>query len=174
LLDVTTVSAFSEQLSDIKTGNSFASSQGDPYISSISVDLGTQEATLYWSDSRDPNVFSISSGAGRKNLNCNDVNTSWQKGSCCTPKGDFIVVRKARQLGSCPACKYATYFGGNGTGQELRGVAFHYHWQVTGRPASHGCIRLRMNHAKLIYNNSVVGTTRVNIFGEWTPSDIRY
>lgn len=73
-----------------------------------------------------------------------------------TPVGDFKVYRKIGRWRTGPlgAMYRPLYFHG--------GTAMHGSTQVPNRPASHGCIRIPMHNATLVYKLVKKGT-RVHI-----------
>lgn len=139
------------------------------YISKIDVDLTspTHNVTLTWngpnksSKKAKKGPFKSSPGAGVCGKDCNDIATSKSSGSCCTPKGTRAVEGYSCALRRHPNAKWATYFHAS------RGIAFHYWKYVPSYPASHGCVRLKKEAAKLIYDNSIKGKTKVIVSGNW-------
>ena len=140
------------------------------YISSIAVDLSTQQVTLTWSgpaaSGRDTGPFECSPGRGiLSNGTCNDcdnITVSQTAGTNCTPKGTDTVDSKANFLSRYPEAMFVTFF------DLRRGVAFHYYPSVPDYPASHGCVRLHLYPAILIYDNVVSSVTQTNVFGSWS------
>jgi N-acetylmuramoyl-L-alanine amidase len=81
-----------------------------------------------------------------------------------TPRGRFFVIRRERRSWSRPYrvwLPYALYFH--------RGWAIHGYPRVPDRPASHGCIRLALEDARLVFAQTGIGTT-VIIRGAPSPS----
>lgn len=77
-----------------------------------------------------------------------------------TPRGRFVVIRRERTSWSHPYSvwlPYALYFH--------RGWAIHGYARVPDRPASHGCIRLPLPDARLVFEETQLGTN-VIIRGE--------
>lgn len=70
-----------------------------------------------------------------------------------TPEGRFTVVRRVRESWSRPYhvwLPYALYFD--------RGFAIHGFPSVPDRPASHGCIRIPVEDARLVFRTAPLGT----------------
>ncbi|MET0958191.1 MAG: GerMN domain-containing protein [Solirubrobacterales bacterium] len=73
-----------------------------------------------------------------------------------TPTGSFEVFRKELRSWSVPYqvwLPYASYFTG--------GVAFHEYADVPVFPASHGCVRVPVPEAQIVYRFAKLGTTVV-------------
>ncbi len=138
------------------------------YISNINIDLTSpsHSVTLTWTG---PNAsrgstgpFHSSPGAGRCDLNCNNVATSRTSGSLCTPKGTRRVERYRCVMPGHRRATNVTYFHWG------RRVALHYFPSVPNYPASHGCVRLPLIAARFIYDNSRRNATTVTVGGTWT------
>ena len=70
-----------------------------------------------------------------------------------TPPGKWKIYRKELKSWSVPYktwLPYATYWNG--------GWALHGYADVPARPASHGCARLPMPEAKIVYDFAPIGT----------------
>jgi hypothetical protein len=70
-----------------------------------------------------------------------------------TPEGRFTVIRRARESWSRPYhvwLPYALYFD--------RGLAIHGFPIVPDQPASHGCIRISVEDARLVFRAAPLGT----------------
>ena len=70
-----------------------------------------------------------------------------------TPVGNYSVFRKERNSWSYPYqvwLPYASYFNG--------GIAFHGSADVPAHPASHGCVRLPVPEATVVYEFAAIGT----------------
>jgi len=138
------------------------------YIESIHVDLTSPHhwVRLQWTgpeaDLQEIGPFRSSPGSGLGHNNCDDTEESQRNGSNCTPKGENVVEGFSDYLPSVPRCEFVTWF------HLARQIAFHSHWQVPHRPASHGCVRLNMHAAQLIHNNARIGRTRVLVDGTWS------
>jgi hypothetical protein len=108
-------------------------------------------------------------GRGSPGMDCNDVVDSNTLDSYCTPKGVFPVAGFDDRLNCAPACCYVSWVI-----HEPRYIAIHSHTEIPFQPASHGCIRVPLELAKLIHNNSLAGVTLVHIYGTWTrPMGLR-
>jgi hypothetical protein len=103
-----------------------------------------------------------SAGRGVLTVDCDDVEGSNILDSWCTPKGVFPVTGFDDRLRSSPSCRYVTWVI-----YEPRFIAIHSHSDIPPYPASHGCIRVPLEVAKLIHNNSLAGVTRIHIYGRW-------
>jgi lipoprotein-anchoring transpeptidase ErfK/SrfK len=133
-----------------------------PHIKSIEVDLSKQRLTISWSDGKTSKPIVISSGKGlpdTKDDPCKDPNVN---GSQCTPIGHFAVGKKGdrnykNQKGDAMA--YYVEF------EAKRAIGIHDSQPVTGKPASHGCVRVDMATSKLI-NENVTKSTKVNVSGK--------
>jgi hypothetical protein len=146
----------------------------ETYISQIDVGLTSPDhnVTLTWAgpnaSSCETGPFHSSPGAGECDLNCDNESTSQTSGSMCTPKGTRQVEGYACALGSDSRATNATYF------HRGRGIAFHYFPSVPNYPASHGCVRLGLHAAQLIYDNSRRDVTNVTVGGTWTRGSVCY
>lgn len=141
----------------------------DNFITKVSIDVGTNELTIEWDDpSKAPSgsggTHVISPGAGKCCKNCNDVTTSQEEGSLCTPKGDSWPVSNNSKcaLDGHPGAKNPTYF-------QRGGIAIHS-GNTSSPPQSHGCARTSRDISALIHDNSVVGTTMIESSGTWSSS----
>jgi Domain of unknown function (DUF4157)/L,D-transpeptidase catalytic domain len=141
------------------------------FIQNISVDLTSpaQPVTLTWTGpsaaGQPTGPFHSSPGAGCCNLDCDDEATSRRDGSHCTPKGTgWDVGGHTPRMSEFPEAQNVTWFSRNG-------IALHYYPSVPKWPASHGCVRLPMDASRIIYDNSVTGTTKVDVVGTWTRHD---
>jgi hypothetical protein len=142
---------------------------GQTYIQEISVSLDDPDhwLTLTWTgpnaDSQETGPFRTSPGAGLRGLNCDNEATSRRSGSKCTPKGTYPVQGFQRRLNSDSRATYVTWF------MQSRGIALHYFPSVPDYAASHGCVRIELEHvARLIQNNARVDETQVVVSGTWT------
>jgi hypothetical protein len=159
-----------------------------PYIKKITVNLTpSQSAALEWEGTPPPTAtgsdhFTVSTGKGYSDSEdpagtctrncCSDAETQ------CAPPWDG-----PGRTGAC-----CTYIGNNfWTGTPLvehngwkwwtpiqpfysnRGIALHQHWEVTGQPISHGCVRMDEPNAKRIYDFSNRNRTNVTIVGRAAP-----
>ncbi|NEO29652.1 MAG: L,D-transpeptidase [Symploca sp. SIO3C6] len=110
----------------------------------IEIDL-SQQRLVAWDGKTAYYVFTISTG----------------KSSTPTPTGSYSIqskYRSTRMRGrgyDIPNVPYAMYYYG---GYALHGANWHNNF---GTPVSHGCINLRVRHARLLYNWASVGTTVV-------------
>lgn len=108
-------------------------------------------------------------GRGSPGMDCNDVVDSNTLDSYCTPKGVFPMAGFDDRLNCAPACCYVSWVI-----HAPRYIAIHSHTEIPFQPASHGCIRVPLELAKLIHNNSLAGVTLVHIYGTWTrPMGLR-
>ena len=102
----------------------------------IEVHVNAQVALLINEKGKVERAIHVSTGAGGR-----------------TPQGDFHVYRKETMSWSVPFSVWlplASYFTG--------GIAFHSYPDVPGYAASHGCVRLPEEMARLIYSKVKVGT----------------
>ncbi len=140
----------------------------ETYVSDVYVDLTSphHHAWVEWTgpgaEAGPRGPWSSVSGTGRPGLDCNDPAVSNTTDTYCTPKGHFAVAGFADQLLGTPSCHYVTWV------HFPRAIALHSHWELPDHPASHGCVRLPREAAKLIHNNSRAGLTHVHIDGTWT------
>jgi hypothetical protein len=141
------------------------------YINQVDVDLTAQAIRLTWAgptaSSRPVGPYSCSTGVGINGTNCNncdDVTVSNSTGTNCTPKGSFTITGHASSLPSYPEALFVSFF------VPARGVAFHYYPNVPSSPASHGCVRLHLYPAILLFNNVRTSITAVNVSGTWSRS----
>lgn len=141
----------------------------ETYITKVKVELSTQEVTLEWTgpkaDTMPKGPYHSSPGKGKEGIDCNDVAKSKTKGTECTPIGTFKVLAKEPSFMKYPDAKWVVRF------QSIeRGIALHYWPTVPEFPASHGCVRLaKKDAAKLIYDNSKVDVTVVEVSGTLKP-----
>ena len=137
------------------------------YIRAVQVDVTSpfHYVRLVWTgplaEQGPTGPYRSSPGAGDGGNNCNDLGESNRTGSKCTPKGTFLVGGFADHLNTVRSCHYVTWV------HLARGVALHSHNDVPFHAASHGCIRLPYEAAKLIHNNSRAGMTLITIEGRW-------
>lgn len=139
------------------------------YISVVQVDLTAPSNSLHltWAgpdaDLGPTGPWRSSAGRGKLGMDCDDVEQSNTVDSWCTPKGAFPIAGFDDCLESAPYCRYVTWVI-----HEPRFIAIHSHTEIPPYPASHGCIRVPVDVAKLIHNNSLAGVTRIHIYGKWT------
>lgn len=139
------------------------------YIAAVLVDLTAPGNRLHlvWAgpDARfgPMGPWRSSAGRGRLGLDCDEVAQSNTVDSWCTPKGVFPVAGFDDHLECSPSCRYVTWVI-----YEPRFIAIHSHTEIPPYPASHGCVRVPLDVAKLIHNNSLVGVTRIHVYGKWT------
>lgn len=145
----------------------------ETFISSIDVDLASPNhwVSLTWvgpaagNQRRGP--FRSCPGVGLGSNNCNDFKESNRVGSNCTPKGKFTVQGVSDSLATSDISTHVTWI------DMSREIAFHGYPYLPDFPASHGCIRLDPEEARLIHDNVVVGKTTVAIEGVWSrPVDL--
>ncbi len=139
------------------------------FIDTIHLDLTSPHhwVTLTWkgpaADRHEQGPFHSSPGKGLGDNDCDDVAESNRYGSNCTPKGTTLVEGFSKTLPSTPSGRYVTWIS------RIRAVGFHSSSNLPGYPASQGCVRLDAHAAQLIYDNSVVGQTKIIVDGTWTP-----
>lgn len=139
------------------------------YIQAIHIDLTGPDhwVHLQWTGpiaSQGPiGPWQSTPGRGQDNFDCDDVRDSNTIDSFCTPKGTFHVAGFADHLRLTPQCTYATWIL-----HAPRFIAMHGHTDLPRKAASSGCVRLPVEAAKLIHNNSITGVTLVTIEGKWT------
>ena len=113
-------------------------------------------------DKQDTLPFRSSPGAGWGTNNCNDVLESNCLNSRCTPIGLRKVEGFEDHIRSTPQFRYVTFI------DKRRAISFHSCMSVEPYPNSQGCVRLEPYAARLIHDNSIVGTTEILIDGTWT------
>jgi hypothetical protein len=139
------------------------------YIAIIEVDLSNsiELVELHWSGPlsqfMESGPYKGSAGKG-DGCDCDSVEESNRVGSNCTPKGTWLVLGVDDHLPSNQFCKFATWF------HEERGIALHSHSEIPPHPASHGCVRLEEDVARLIHDNVIIARTHVRVSGTWRPS----
>lgn len=126
--------------------------------------------------------FSCSTGRGATSaINCSVESQAEVENSNCTPYGNsFLITGHSAHLRDHPSCRFVSWF------VPRRQIAFHSHPAmgdvhldapaVEGGPAralSHGCVRLPLDIAELIYTKSVPGHTRVRVYHATTRPDPR-
>jgi hypothetical protein len=135
-------------------------------IQSIEIDLEQQAMFLHWSDRRPVQEAQISSGRGRPHTPgdpCADQNSA-----NCTPTGIFHpTFRSDASYRNAAGAAMSWYvdLGVRGARGNDRGIGIHDSQQVTGHPASHGCIRVVEAIARTI-NENVTTDTSVHIRGK--------
>ena len=141
----------------------------ETYISEVAVDLWSQTLTLSWvgpeASDRPQGPFLCSPGKGVVSRDCDNLDTSRQANTNCTPKGRWFVLDHYRRFPAYPEAEWVTLF------QSLsRGIALHYYPIVPPYPASHGCVRIAdYETAKLIWANTKAQVSRVNVKDELRP-----
>jgi hypothetical protein len=140
----------------------------DNWITKVNIDVGSNELTIEWNDpkkipSGSAGTHSISPGAGRCCVDCNDVTVSQTSGSLCTPKGGaWKVDSTGCALGGHPTAKNPTYF-------QRGGIAIHS-GNTSSPPQSHGCARTSLSISELIHDNVVAQKTEIASSGTWSSS----
>lgn len=143
------------------------------YITSIEVNLWTQELSLEWTgplaDEKPVGPFRCSPGAGLRGVDCDDVATSKTPNTNCTPKGSFPVLGYMNSFPAFPSATYVTLFQ-----SVARGIALHYYPSVPRYPASSGCVRIESEAiAREIFHHSreqsQLNPTMVVVRGELRP-----
>lgn len=131
---------------EVQNGYNPLVGNGAKLVKSIEVNLKKQQLTYYLGDVA-LGTFTVSTG----------------KAAMPTPKGTFIVADKSIKAWSGPYKLWMPYWLG------IKGQAFGIHelpiWpsgkqegeKDLGHPVSHGCIRLGVSQAKIIYDFAVVG-----------------
>jgi Domain of unknown function (DUF4157)/L,D-transpeptidase catalytic domain len=136
------------------------------WIESIEIDLEQQVIFLHWSDRRPVQEAPISSGRGRPCTPgdpCADQNST-----NCTPTGHFWpTFRGDGQYHNAAGAHMSWYvdLGVRDARGRDRGIGIHDSQPVTGRPASHGCVRVEEPIARTINENVTTGTL-VHIHGQ--------
>jgi hypothetical protein len=137
------------------------------YIAEVGLDLTRLEATLRWTgpaaEQMPTGPYPTSVGAGLPGLDGDSVRVSNRRDTYLTPKGTHPVLGFSDHLRQTPECHYVTWI------DLERTLALHSHWFIPDFPASHGCVRLPYEAAKLIHNNSRVALTKVTVAGRWQP-----
>jgi hypothetical protein len=141
----------------------------DTYLAMVHVDLTAPSNAVHmvWTGSAAAGAptgpWRSSVGRGQPCYDCNEVEDSNTLNSWCTPKGVFPVAGFDDHLNAVPSCHYVTWVV-----HEPRYIAIHSHKDIPDQAVSHGCIRVPLEVAKLIHNNSLAGVTRIHIYGQWT------
>jgi uncharacterized protein DUF4157/L,D-transpeptidase-like protein/uncharacterized protein DUF1402 len=134
-------------------------------ITKIDVDLSGQTLTINWSDGTKSDPKKISSGKGLPDTKDDPCKDPSADGSNCTPTGTFKTGKKGEaDYKNKKGDAMSWYVELEGPGADNRGVGIHNRQAVTGKPASHGCIRIDDPTAKLI-NKNVTNKTEVVITG---------
>ena len=159
-----------------------------PYIKKITVHLTPpQSADLEWkgtppADASGSDSFTVSTGKGYGDPGdppgtclrdcCSDATTQcaspWTKpskvGACCTYVGDnfWTGTPKEEHNGWKWWTPIQPFYS-------KRGIALHEHFDVTGKPIGHGCVRMDEPNAKRIYDYSNGKRTNVTIEGDASP-----
>lgn len=120
----------------IETAQLILKTSEDGYQTEILVDLENQEATLTFKGNQ---ILKTTLSSGKSGYR--------------TPKGTYIITQKSKNHTSSIYHVKMPYF------MRLSNTDKGFHaGHVTGRPASHGCVRLPKNIAKEFYENTPVGT----------------
>ncbi len=140
-----------------------APSKSVPWITSVDIDLAQQALVVKWSDHRATSAADkcqISSGGGRhktKTDPCLD-----QRSPHCTPEGTFSPAFRGDVNYVNKDGQHMSWYVDLGTG---RGIGIHDAQPVTGRPVSHGCVRVPAAMAEMI-NEHVTTQTVIHIQGK--------
>ncbi|NJL78013.1 MAG: L,D-transpeptidase family protein [Richelia sp. RM2_1_2] len=142
----------------------------ETYISKVNVDLWKQEVTLEWTGpnaaAQQKGPYHCTPGEGMAGIDCDDVATSKKRGTSCTPKGEFAVIRHERRFSEFPEAEWVTRFQ-----DDARGIALHYYPRVPEFPDSNGCVRIgNLEVAKRIHDNTKAGKSIVRVYGELRPN----
>ncbi len=138
------------------------------YIQIVRVDLTSPNhwVTLEWAGplaaKQETGPFRSCPGLGLGNNDCNEKIESNRPGSNCTPKGHHVIEGFNKKLPSAPEARYVSWI------DQSRAVAIHSSSKVRNYPDSAGCVRMASHPAQLIYDNSIVRKTVVEIGGRWT------
>jgi lipoprotein-anchoring transpeptidase ErfK/SrfK/Zn-dependent peptidase ImmA (M78 family) len=132
-------------------------------ISHIDIDLSSQRLTVRHADGSELGPIKISSGKGKATAKGDPCAN--QSETNCTPTGTF----KPSALGDAGTTNkkgahmswFVKFDGDAGD----RGIGIHNSQPVTGRPASHGCIRVNERTARYI-NEHVTRETEINVHGK--------
>jgi lipoprotein-anchoring transpeptidase ErfK/SrfK len=131
------------------------------WISRIEINLSSQRLTIVWSDGQRGGPYTLSSGRGCPNTRGNPCASPNRRDSYCTPTGAFSV----QGLGGA---SYRNRFGDAMSWfvvfNTTRGIGIHDSQPVTGRPASHGCVRIGEAVARQIHQN-VTSRTDIVVTG---------
>jgi L,D-transpeptidase catalytic domain len=136
------------------------------WITSIQINLERQRITINWSDGSPSQSGDVSSGRGRP-CTQNDPCAS-QNERNCTPTGTFHPHFRGDASYTNSAGERMDWYvdlhvlASDGTD---RGIGIHDGQTVTGRPRSHGCIRVHPGMAETI-NRNVTRVTLVTISGK--------
>jgi lipoprotein-anchoring transpeptidase ErfK/SrfK len=137
--------------------------KNDLFITRIEVDLTAQMLTITWSEGEpQQGRHIISSGRGRpgtKDEPCKEPNKA---DSWCTGIGDykpqFLTGENYRSCRGDSMKWYVEY-------DAKRNIGFHGGQRVTGKPLSHGCVRVKNDVAKLIHEH-ITEETEIQIRGK--------
>ena len=138
-------------------------------ITSIDVDLSSQQMTVHYTDGSTEGR-PISSGKGRPGTDGDPCKTQTEEN--CTPEGDFKIVSKGnKNTTNRHGDKMAWYveLGGDKV-IDGRGIGIHNSQPVGGGPRSHGCVRVGDSKADEAFakkiNQGVDDKTDVHIKGK--------
>ncbi|HST48842.1 eCIS core domain-containing protein [Jatrophihabitans sp.] len=136
------------------------------WITRIDIRLAVpQSITVHWSDRSPDQSASASSGRGRPCTSSPPC--PGNNGLNCTPSGTFHPTFRGDANyvnGHGDHMSYYVDLGVQDAQGNDRGIGIHDSQPVTGRPASHGCIRVPQWMARLV-NGNVIRTTDVIISG---------
>jgi len=138
-------------------------------ITSIDVDLSSQQMTVHYSDGSTEG-HAIASGRGSPGTSDDPCKT--QREEHCTPTGDFKIVSKGnKDTVNAHGDRMAWYveLGGDKV-IDNRGIGIHNSQPVGGGPRSHGCVRVGDSAADEAFakkiNKGVDDKTVVHITGK--------
>jgi hypothetical protein len=147
---------------EMKGGGKKPAPPPPPKITSIDVDLASQQITLHFNDGSTESR-AISSGKGQAGTDGDPCKTQTEKN--CTPEGDFKIVSKGNEdtkNSHGDAMAWYVELGGDKV-IDGRGIGIHDSQPVGGGPRSHGCVRVGDSaadraFAKKINKGADVGT----------------
>jgi lipoprotein-anchoring transpeptidase ErfK/SrfK len=135
-------------------------------ITQVEVDLGSQKLSLQWSDGSTSKAVNISSGKGKPDTKDDPCADPGADGSNCTPSGTFTPgIKGGSDYKNKKGDAMSWYVEMEGTGASGRGIGIHDSQPVTGKPASHGCVRVDAGTAKTI-NKNITSATKIVVTGK--------
>jgi hypothetical protein len=149
-----------------------SASKAPPHITNILVDQNEnpkQQVTATFSDGPPVSAYCstgkghccFDDSAGAAEGGACSASRSNQTDNNCTPVGDFTVTTKIPKTAS--GIEFWTQF------HDTKQVALHEYSPVDGTPLSHGCVRLKTDMAKMIFEGSRERVTKVKVAGLAKP-----
>jgi hypothetical protein len=135
-----------------------------PKITKIDVNLSSQTMDLTYDNGKVENGIVVSTGKGLPNTKDDPCKNPNVDGSNCTPdNGPFTVGKRGdAQYRNTKGDRMSWYV----EFERDRAIGIHDSQPVTGKPASHGCVRVSETWAKHINQRVIPGTTIVVVSGK--------